>query len=122
MEWWQIVVIALSAYLLLTIGPWVALQVVGWLVQRSRGALADEEPRLQTLREGEQNHSSLWPTTPRAGRYEEPDRKAQENLGILREVLGEADRVLPALSSRQPPGQSLVDALIWRAWGPLIAN
>ena len=120
MEWWRLVILLLSLYLLLTLGPWAALQIVEWLLRRSRGELADDEPRLQALRGGEQAHRQRWPETPRPGRYEEPDRTAQENLSVVSQALAEADRVLPAMASYTPPGINLVGALTWRAWAPLI--
>ncbi len=119
MEWWQLVIVVLSTYLLLSLGPWLALQIVEWLLQRSKGALVDEETRLQALREGEQTHGALWPTAPRVGRYEEPDRMAHESLGVVSKAVAEADHILPSLSNHEPARLSLVDVLAWRAWGPL---
>jgi len=118
-NWWGVVIAVLGAYLIVSVGPWIALRVLEWLLRRTRDTLTDEEGRLLALKEGQQEHGPLWPPAPRAGRYEALDRQAGESLGLLDRAVAEAERILPMLAQYEPARLGLLDVLSLRAWVPL---
>lgn len=119
MTWLDALVAGLDVYLLASLGPWIALQIVEWLLCKPGRRLVSGGVRLRELRETEQEQVAAWPREPRPGRYREPDRTALEHLAILQATLGEADRLEPGLSDFVSPDLGLVDVLSLRSWGPL---
>ena len=115
MKWWHVLVILLDSYLLLSLGPWIALQMLDWLMGRSRWLLIGEG-RLRELSEMEQEQRRSWPQKPRPGRYEEPDRVALESLATLQSLIAEAGRLWPLVGSYSLPVLSFVDVLSLRSW------
>lgn len=120
MKWWYVPVILLDIYLLLSLAPWLALQVVNWLFQRSGRYLEAEDRRLTELTEAQREQMRVWAHDPRPGRYQEPDRLAQESLASLQQIIGQATRLFPALAAYQPVQVNPVAMLALRAWGPLV--
>ena len=116
MKWWHILVILLDSYLLLSLGPWIVLQMLDWLMGRSGRPLAEEGERLRELSEMEQEQRQSWPQKPRPGRYEEPDRLALESLAALHVLIAEAEQLWPLVAGYSPPALSLVNVLTLRSW------
>jgi hypothetical protein len=119
-KWWYIPVILLDAYLILSLVPWIALQVLEWLLRRPGRALDIGGPRLHALTEAERAQAALWPSEPRPGRYQGADMAARDALTTLRAALAEAERLWPTLAVHAPVGQHLADVVLLRSWGPLL--
>lgn len=120
MKWWYILIAALDLYLLLSLGPWIALYVLQWLLGRPSCAPNVQQGRLRALQAAEAEQSALWPSEPRTGRYAAPDRAAQQSLSTLRAALNEAHLIVPLLADYVPVQPRLTDALLLRAWAPFI--
>lgn len=113
---WRILVLAVDLYLLATLGAWVALRFVYWLILRG-GRFPDQETeRLARLIEGERQQSPLWPQTPRPGRYAQPDQEGQQSLQSLRETISAAQLLLDGLTDFGFTPVALPSALAFGAW------
>lgn len=119
MKWLRVLVIVLDLYLLTSLGPWIALQILNWLLQKSGHYLASEDKRLRELEEAMGSQSSIWPQPPRPGRYRQPDEIAQENLRTLHTAIDKARKMWPRLASYRVEPLALTNVLLWQAWGPL---
>ncbi|OGO04064.1 MAG: hypothetical protein A2Y73_08650 [Chloroflexi bacterium RBG_13_56_8] len=119
MTWIHVLIAGLDLYLLISLGPWIALQFVEWLLHRPQNLLASARERLQTLHETERMQRALWPEEPRPGRYHDPDRVAQEQLAALHETIAQARKLEPTLSEYFPLALNLLDILCLRSWRPL---
>ncbi len=116
---WIWLVIVLDAYLLVTVGPWIGLQALGWRLARGSGFLSSESERLNRLAELEQSQGQHWPDSPRAGRYRDLDRRALEKLTALRVILSQCDELWAAVTNYRPPRLSVLQVLSLAAWKPL---
>jgi len=118
-SWLHVLIVAVDVYLLISLGPWIALQVVEWLL---RGAARSAEVvgmRLRQLQEGLREQALVWSDPPRPGRYQEPDRLGQEGLASLRAIIAEATRLSPRSAVHTSTDLKLVDILCLRSWKPL---
>lgn len=119
MKWWYILVALLDVYLLASLGAWIALQVLEWLLVTLRRDLPVQGRRLQNLAETETAHAASWPETPRPGRYQEPDSRAAASLAALRTALAAAQPLWAHLEAYTPAQMGLLDAFRLRVWAPL---
>jgi hypothetical protein len=119
-EWWHVLVTAFNLYLLLSLGPWIALQILQAMLLRPGPFLAAEAERLKGLREAVVTHDRIWPERPRQGRYQQPDTLAHECLGRLRTAIRETKRLWPALAAFSAVQPRFVDVLCLRSWAPLL--
>ncbi len=120
MSWWLVLLLLLFLYLLAALVPWVALQILEWLLRRSNAALSAEGTELQRLVAAEHEQSLAWPTAPRPGRYQEPDRQAQEALMVLRHTLKLAQPLWLDLTAYVPARVTFPEVATVRAWSPLL--
>ena len=90
MKWWYILVALLDVYLLASLGAWIVLQVLEWLLLGLRRDLPVQGRRLQNLAETETVQATCWPEAPRPGRYQEPDTLATASLAALRDAVAAA--------------------------------
>ena len=120
MAWWQLLLAACNLYLLLSLGPWIGLQILQAMLLRPGPFLDAEEKRLEDLREAVISHAEIWPERPRQGRYQQPDAMAYECLGRLRTAIREAERSWPRLEGFSAVRPPLVDILCLRCWSPLL--
>lgn len=118
--WWHVLVALLDLYLIVSLGPWIALQILEWVLQKSGPFLATETKRLDRLGQAERDQVSLWPPQPRPGQYKRPDRLAREALAELRTSVNEASRLLPALGTYAPQRLSFLQVACLCSWGPLL--
>ncbi len=119
MKWWYILVALLDVYLLASLGAWIVLQVLEWLLLGLRRDLPVQGRRLQNLAETETVQATCWPEAPRPGRYQEPDSQAAASLAALRDALAAARPLWASLEAYAPSSMGLLDALRLRVWGPL---
>lgn len=120
MTWWQVLILVVDLYLMLSLGSWILLQILEWVLQRSGSFLAAETQRLKGLGDAEHSQSSAWPQEARPGRYQESDRLAQECLTRLRLALDEANRLWLPLSAHVRAELRLGHILCLGSWGPLL--
>ena len=121
MRWWQILVLTLDLYIVVSIGPWMLLQIIEWSLNKSRHSLANLSARLNELRAAAAEVAG-WPQQPRAGRYEAPDRLARQGLDALRDDLEAIKGLWPSLSLYIPARIGPLDVVLLRSWGPLIKD
>lgn len=120
MNWWYIPVVVLNLYLLAALGPWLVLQLLHWVLQRSGPFLQNETQRLQGLMDSAGMQESIWPQVPRPGRYQQPDQVAREHLAEVTGVIEEIRDVWPTLQAYGPAPVAVGDVLLLRAWGPML--
>ena len=116
---WHWLVLVLDVYLILSLGPWIALQVLNWLLLRSGPFLEAEGKRFNRLSAEEARQSAVWSQEVRPGRYEQPDRTARENLSALHSAIGEVNRLWPSLDLWDPVQLSLPQILSLGSSRPL---
>ena len=111
--------IALAAYLLLSLGPWLVLQAMRGLVAPPGRDRDDEEERLGRIAAVERAESLAWPPAPRPGPFAEPDRLARQELDRLSSDVEQVGAIWQRLEDAGPPSCHIVDALFFRCWGAL---
>lgn len=116
MLFWRMLVLVVDLYLLATVGAWIALRFVQWLILRGGRFPEAEAERLARLMEGERRQAPLWPQTPRPGRYAQPDQEGQRNLWSLRETIGEAQALLDGLMGYDLEPVAISRAMALGAW------
>lgn len=119
MSWWQWVIVALAAYLLISMTPWIVLQIVIWRIRRRLPFMAEEARQLERLMQVESEHAERWPQRPRPGRYQEVDRQALEQLLRMRVIISQANDLWPAVASYAPEPLNPLQVLAMGAWRPL---
>ena len=120
MTWWLWIIVAIAVYLLVTMTPWILLQVAVWRLRRERPYLAAEKEQLEGLKEAEAEHAARWPERPRPGRYEPVDRVAIDHLVRLRIIISQSNDLWPALAGFEPEQPDPLRVLLLGAWRPLI--
>jgi hypothetical protein len=120
MNWWYLPVILLDVYLLLSVGPWIVLQIIQWVMGQPGRSVSDGGARLSTLVEARGAHTAWWPRAPRLGRYYDPDALALASLSDLNRVLAETDQVWPGLAAYSPFEPKFVDVLALRCLDPML--
>jgi len=119
---WRALVLLIDLYLIISVGPWVALRAIYAWILRGGDWPSEEEKRLARLIEGERAQSGLWPLKPRPGRYEEIDRQGQESLAALREVIRTATSALAAVGDGTIPSLGMREVALLGAWAPFLAS
>jgi len=119
-SWLHILVAGVDVYLVISLGPWIALQIMEWLLQGSLRLARAADARLRQLEEGAAQQTLAWPDQTRPGRYREVDESSQTSLSRLREIIAEAARLSPRSASYTSVDLKLVDILCLRAWRPLL--
>jgi chromosome segregation ATPase len=119
MTWWVWLVLVLGIYLVLCIAPWIALQIASGRLRRRGTFATDVLPRIERLVDTERIQTGFWPEQPRAGRYEEIDRSALEQLGALRIDLAQINQEADAVAAYAPPELSPWQVLVLGAWRAL---
>lgn len=119
MEWWHGLVALADVYLLVSLGPWIALLVLQWLTERATRPRAARHEALQRLSADKVDHQQTWPALPRPGRYGEVDRAAARSLADLAAAVDVAERLWPTLVAYSLPTVTIGHALGLQAWGPL---
>jgi len=117
--WLRVLVLALDIYLLASVAPWLLLAIVEWRLQRSADAPAESDRRLSRLQAAAHEEAAAWPDTPRPGRYEDLDRRAQEQLTRLHDLLAQAASLRPVLFAYRPAHLTPLQVALCRAWQPL---
>jgi len=118
--WLHLFLAAVDIYLLVSLGPWIALQIIEWLLRGPRRSAEAASARLRRLQEGVNEQASVWPEQVRPGRYQEPDRLAQEGLAKVRAIIGEGSRLSPRSASYTATDLKLIEILCLRSWLPLL--
>lgn len=113
-------VLLIDLYLILALGPWVALKAIYAWILRGGDWPHEEEHRLTRLMEGERAQSGLWPAQPRAGRYEEIDRRGYQNLTALREAIRTATHALASVGEGAIPSIGPRQVATFGAWVPCL--
>ena len=114
--------LALDIYLLASVAPWLLLVILEWRLQHAADSPSECDRRLHLLRAEARDEEAVWPDAQRPGRYEELDRRAQEGLTRLRDILAEATSLRPVLSAFQPAALGPRQIAMFRAWQPLLRD
>ncbi len=120
MSWWLWVIVVLALHLLVSMTPWIVLQIVVWRIRRKLPYLSEETRRLERLMTVEGEHAERWPQRPRPGRFEQVDRLALEQLMRMRIIISQANDLWPAVAGYVPASLNPLQVLALGAWRPLV--
>ena len=119
MSWWLWIIVALAVYLLLSMTPWIVLQLAIWRIRRRLPFMAEETRQIERLMAVEAEHAERWPERPRPGRYQQVDRRALEQLVRMRVIISQANDLWPAVADYCPDQLNPLQMLALGAWRPL---
>jgi len=120
MKWWYLPVALLDIYLLLSVGPWIVLQIIQWVMSQPGRSVSEGGARLNTLVGARGVHTAWWPRAPRLGRYHDPDGLALASLNDLNRVLAETDQIWPGIAAYIPFDPKFLDVLALRCLDPML--
>ncbi|MBC7235290.1 MAG: hypothetical protein H5T69_05570 [Chloroflexi bacterium] len=101
MAWWQVAILSIDLYILLSAGGWLLWRYLEWCLLRRGPFLEHEAEHLDALHRAQREQASFWPQEPRPGRYGDLDRQAHQALSRLSFVLAEANRLHLALGEHE---------------------
>ena len=119
MEWWHLAVAALDIFLVVSLGPWIVLQILEAAMHGSEPFLDEERDRLIELEKAALQHEAVWPREVRSGRYQKHDEQALDSLSRLLDAVGGARTRLESATPYGPMYTTLLDALVLKSWGRL---
>mgnify|MGYP005844342297 CR=1 FL=1 len=116
MEWWHPLIVLFDIYLLLALGPWMAMQWVAWLATRALRQFQAEREYLVGVRKVLRQQETLWPSISRPGPYYEADDAARQALDELCYSVERVSEILADVQGASLNDLRLLDILALRSW------
>ena len=120
MQWWQIALVLIDLYLLLSLAPAIAAQILIYVLQRHGPFMEVEEEHLQSLVSTLRRQQAYWPSEPRAGLYQEMDEQAQKQMRAIDALVTRIEPRLSGAVARELDSLTFAQAMTLQGWLPLL--